>query len=84
MRVAIKRNSKKRLFWIGLAEKVGRELGGSLVHNTELSAYLYNKVISRGSDENVAILKSVKTTITSQHFWQDSPETEVYDPIEFY
>lgn len=47
-------------------------IGDSIVHNSETSAYLYDKVIYRDSSEEVPILKSVTTIEATKYFWQDS------------
>ena len=51
-------------------------IGDSIVHNSETSAYLYDKVIYRDSSEKVPILKSVTTIEATKYFWQDSFTSE--------
>lgn len=53
-------------------------------HNTELSEYLYNKVIYKNPDQDVAILKSAKTYTDIKWFWEDSFELEKIIDRDFF
>lgn len=50
---------------------------GDIKHNTKLSQYLYDKVIYKKPDEDVAILKSVKTISGTRWFWEDYLDLKV-------
>lgn len=68
-----------------LIDTFGRDfIGDTIEHNTDLSAYLFDKVIYKEPDEDVAILKSATTYKGDKYFWQDSLEVEKVVERVFY
>ena len=59
-------------------------IGDTIKHNTELSSYLFDKVILKNPDENVAILKYVKTYKGNKWFWEDSLDIKKTNERYFY
>ena len=75
-------------FTIGIIELMneygGEIIGDSIEHKTKMSKYLYEKVVGKNPDQNVAILKSVHTTVLEKPLWADEFEIDKEYKYNFY
>lgn len=62
----------------------GDFIGDSINHKTDLSEYLFLKVIYKNPDDDVAILKSATTHEGTKAFWEDSLKLEKTSEKFFY
>ena len=73
---------------LGIVELIkmygGDFIGDSIIHKTDLSEYLFLKVIYKNPDDDVAILKSATTHNGRKTFWEDSLKLEKISEMIFY